>query len=103
MILKMQNLKLKPFMAYIEESEYTKLRKFSKAKKLTMSSVIREAISMRLSDSTYASGYNDGIKKSIEVVSANTASKMRFPSGKSFAELMSDDLYKCLLQGAKNG
>lgn len=85
--------RLKPFMAYIEDSQYARMRKFSLKNRLPMSQLIREAIDMRIaSGSPYVEGFNAGIEKSISVVSANKAAEMRFPSGKSFAELINADL-----------
>lgn len=49
---------------------------------------------MRLSDGTYASAFNDGIKAAVQSINALPAAQMRFPSGQSFAELISDELFK---------
>ena len=91
--------KLKPFMTYMTEADHTILRKFAKAKKITMAQLIREGVAMRMSDGTYASGFNDGIKAAIESISKLPAAQMRFPSGQSFAELISDELFKRMILG----
>ena len=91
--------KLKPFMTYMTEADHTILRKFAKAKKITMAQLIREGVAMRMSDGTYASGFNDGIKSAIESISKLPAAQMRFPSGQSFAELISDELFKRMILG----
>lgn len=84
---------LKPFMAYLEESQHASLMKFSKKTQIPMSRLVREAITMRIAeDSPYMTGFNDGLNKAIEVVYANKASQMRFPSGRSFAELVGEEL-----------
>ena len=84
---------LRPFMAYLEESQHLALTKFAKASQLTMSQVIREAVTMRIAaKNPYVAGFNDGIAKAMAVVKDNRASQMRFPSGKSFGELITGDL-----------
>lgn len=84
---------LKPFMAYIEEKQHAALTRFSKKAQIPMSHLVREAITMRIAkDAPYRAGFNDGLNKAIELVAANKASQMRFPSGKSFAELINEEL-----------
>lgn len=96
-------LKLKPFMTYINDSEYAKLKRFAKNKKVTMAQIIREALLMRMAENQpYVLGFNAGVKKAMETVSAHEASKMRFPSGKSFAEILTDEMFKDMLQEFSN-
>lgn len=84
---------LKPFMAYLEYPIYAGLKRFSQKHNVSMSQIIREAIVARIGDGDrYVAGFNDGIDKAANVVHANKAAKMRFPSGKSFAELVVADL-----------
>jgi hypothetical protein len=85
--------RLKPFMAYIEDDQHKRMKRFSVKSRIPMSQLIREAIDMRIANGTpYVDGFNAGISKAITVVSANKAAEMRFPSGKSFAELINSDL-----------
>ncbi len=85
--------KFKPFMTYVSEDEHLRMKKFAKLKKITMAQMIREAIDGRLSvGDPYTSGFNAGLDRAISVVNQNNAAKMRFPSGKSFAELIIDEL-----------
>ena len=87
--------KLKPFMTYIDDADYVKLRKFAKAKKLTMAQVLREGLSMRVAvDNPYLQGFNEGLDASIKIISGHHAAQMRFPSGQSFADLMTDEIMK---------
>jgi hypothetical protein len=80
-------------MAYIDEYQHTAMAKLSKKTKIPMSQLVREAINMRVaSGNPYVNGFNDGLNKAISIVSANTASQMRFPSGKSFAELINEEI-----------
>jgi hypothetical protein len=63
-----------------------------------MTQLMREAVTMRVSSGEqYLNGYNNGITKAIVVLKANQASNMRFPSGRSFGEIIEDDLIKEML------
>ena len=85
--------KLKPFMAYIDESQHVNMMRLSKKTKIPMSQLVREAINMRVaSGNPYVNGFNAGLNKAISIVSDNKAAQMRFPSGRSFAELVNEDI-----------
>jgi Ribbon-helix-helix domain len=87
------NNTFKPFMAYLDRTQYALLKRFSDRSRIPMSKLIREAIDMRIAkDNQYVSGFNAGIDAAIKMVSENKAATMRFPSGKSFAELINEDL-----------
>ena len=89
---------LKPFMAYIDERQYARMKKFSTKAKIPMSQLIREAIEIRITKGNpYTEGFNAGVEAAIKAVTDNKASQMRFPSGKSFAELMTEDLERIRL------
>lgn len=95
--------RLKPFMAYMDEKTIAELKKFSKRNRIPMARIVREAVAARISPGDrYVSGYNDGIKKAMIVVEENKATQMRFPSGKSFAELIREDLETHIMQEATN-
>ena len=87
-----------PFLSYLEPGEYTMLKKYSVQTKTPMTQLMREAVTMRVSSGEqYLNGYNNGITKAIDVLKANQASNMRFPSGRSFGEIIEDDLLKEIL------
>lgn len=93
----------KPFLAYLTPSEYANLKKFAKTNKMPMTQVVRESITARVaSGNPYIKGFNDGIEESIKAVDAMPHAQMRFPSGKSFAELVSDDLIGRRLKEVKD-
>ncbi len=84
---------LKPFLAYLAPQEYAKLKKFAAKHKMPMTQVIREAITARVAEgNAYVTGFNDGLQDAITAVNEMKHAQMRFPSGKSFAELVTDDL-----------
>jgi predicted DNA-binding protein len=83
----------KPFMTYLAPAEYAKLKKFSSKTKTPMTQIIREAVTARISEgNAYVEGFNAGLQEAINAVNAMKHAQMRFPSGKSFAELVADDL-----------
>jgi hypothetical protein len=85
--------RLKPFMAYLEDAKYVQLKRFSKQAKIPMSQLIREAIDLRISPGDkYVTGFNDGLIAAMKAVSANEAAQMRFPSGRSFADLVNEQI-----------
>ena len=88
--------KLLPFMTYLEEDEHTRLKKFAKSKKMTMAAVVREGIVMRLNgdEQPYLRGFNDGLTQADILVKALPAAQMRFPSGQSFSDLITAELFK---------
>lgn len=91
--------KLKPFMAYIDESQHIAMMRMSKKQNIPMSQLVREAINMRVAKGTpYVSGFNDGLKKAMLIVDGNKASQMRFPSGKSFAELINEEIQTATME-----
>ena len=91
--------KLKPFMTYLDDDEYVKLKKFAKTKKVTMARILREGLEVRMAqDNPYLKGFNDGLTAAIKVVNENQASQMRFPSGQSFGELMTSEISKLTMR-----
>ena len=85
--------KLKPFMTYLDDADYVKLKKFAKSKRVTMARILREGLEVRMAqDNPYLKGFNDGLTAATNVINANQASQMRFPSGQSFGEMMSVEI-----------
>ena len=81
--------KVKPFMTYLDDTDYVKLKKFSKSKKVTMAQILREGLNVRMAqDNPYMKGFNDGLTAATNVINQHQASQMRFPSGQSFGEMM---------------
>jgi hypothetical protein len=87
--------KLKPFMTYLDDADYVKLKKFAKSKRVTMARILREGLEVRMAqDNPYLQGFNDGLTAATKVINENQASQMRFPSGQSFGELMTSEISK---------
>lgn len=91
--------KLKPFMAYLEAGQYQDLKRFSQRSKIPMSQLIREAVDARITQGDrYVAGYNKALHDAIEAIYNNRAFKMRFPSGKSFADVFTEELEKLIVK-----
>lgn len=93
---------LKPFMAYLDPRDYARLKKLSKATKIPMAQLIREGVSARLSGNEYNNGFNDGLQKAVDVVKSLEFSGIRFPSGKSIAELVETTMLDCYITENKD-
>jgi hypothetical protein len=86
---------LKPFMAYLTFEQYARLKRFASKNDVPMAQVIRESIDARIAaGDRYSHGYNTALKDAMRSVAENKAARMRFPSGKSFADLVNEDLQK---------
>lgn len=86
---------LKPHMTYLTYEQYARLKRFSAKNKVPMAQVIRESIDARIADGDrYSHGYNAALHQAMRAVEENKAARMRFPSGKSFADLVNEDLKK---------
>ena len=93
-----------PYMTYIVPGDHAKLRRLAKKYKKPMTQIVREAISSKLSENDpYTSGFNDGIQKAIDVISAMEVTKMKFPSGLSFSELIEAELIKQRMVEGEDG
>jgi hypothetical protein len=91
----------KPFMTYLFPKDIVRLKRFSKINKIPMAQIMREGLEARLSSGNqYNNGFNEGLFKAISVVEGMEVSQMRFPSGKSFAELIEQEISKNIIREA---
>lgn len=91
--------KFKPVFTYIEASELSELKKFCKKQKVPMAQIIREGLTARLTvGDPHIQGFNNGIKKAIQQIADLQITQMKFPSGKSFGELITEELEKCYMR-----
>lgn len=83
----------KTFFAYLTEDQFIALKRFSADTGVSMSQVIRESVDARLSKGDqYVAGYNQAITDVINTINSNNLSKMAFPSGKTFGEVIIEDI-----------
>ena len=87
-----------PLMVYLDPKERESVKTFSKREKMSVSQLSREAFQMRMSDSSdlFNSGFNAGLNEAIKIVNNCQGATMMFPSGKSFARVVCDDIEKFL-------
>jgi hypothetical protein len=85
-------------MVYLDPKERESVKVFSKREKMSVSQLSREAFQMRMSDSSdlFNSGFNAGLNEAIKIVNNCQGATMMFPSGKSFARVVCDDIEKFL-------
>jgi hypothetical protein len=90
--------KFKGYMVYLAPADIKRLQKFAKLSKVSSSQVMRDAIDARLAkENPYIKGFNAGLSKAVDTIANMQASQMRFPSGKSYAELVEEELAPCKL------
>jgi hypothetical protein len=87
-----------PLMVYLDPKERESVKVFSKKENMSVSQLSREAFQMRMSDSSdlFNSGFNAGLNEAMKIVNNCQGATMMFPSGKSFARLVCDDIEKFL-------
>lgn len=85
-----------PVMVYMDPKELAKLRRYAKTHKVSISSIAREGVKMRMSggDDPYNSGYNEALDMAMKIANNTNGAKMMFPSGKSFGELICEEIEK---------
>jgi hypothetical protein len=85
-----------PLMIYVPPAELTELKRFAKSAKKPVSHIAREGIRMRLAgeENPYNQGYDDGLNAAMEIAQKTKGAQMRFPSGKSFGQLVCDEIDK---------
>ena len=93
----------KQFMTYLSTGDIMRLKKAAKRLKTPMAQIIREAVAARMaSGDPFTAGFNSGVAKCIETVQNMSVAQMRFPSGKSFAEVVKDELENQLIAEAEH-
>lgn len=83
-----------PVMVYIEPKELLELKRYAKSAKKAVSQVVREGVTMRLAstEDPYNQGLKDGLNKAMELAQVTKGAQMKFPSGKSFGDLVCDEI-----------
>ena len=85
---------VKQKIIYLSHDLYYKLERYSKKNKISQSQVAREGIAMRImgEDDLFNQGFNQGLNEAMKIVRQTDGAKMMFPSGKSFAQLVCDEI-----------
>jgi uncharacterized membrane protein YgcG len=88
-----------PIMIYVTPDDKEALSKYALDNKMTVSQIVREGIRMRLQGNDFNSGFNEGIQEAIKITHATEGAKMMFPSGKSFADLVAENVTLVMRNG----
>lgn len=86
-------------MIYVTPDDKEALSKYALDNKMTVSQIVREGIRMRLQGNDFNSGFNEGIQEAIKITHATEGAKMMFPSGKSFADLVAENVTLVMRNG----
>jgi len=81
-----------PVMIYMKPEDKTRLDKFSRKHKVAASQISREGINMRMDENDYNKGFDAGLLEAKKIVSQTEGAKMMFPSGKSFSDLVCEQI-----------
>ena len=89
-----------PVMIYLSHDDKERLTKYATKNRIPASQVAREGIRMRMDggDNPYNKGFNDGLNEAMQITRANKGAEMKFPSGKSFADVFKDDIEQLLIK-----
>jgi hypothetical protein len=85
-----------PLMVYLELDQPLQLKLYAAKHDLSVSQIARDAFTAFMSPSNdpFHQGYNAGIDAAIQIVKGTEGAKMMFPSGKSFGQLVCDQLVR---------
>jgi len=83
---------------YLEKSEKERITKFAEKSDISVCQLAREAFKMRTAggNDPFNKGFNQGLNEAIRIANACEGASMMFPSGKTFAKVVSDDIEKFL-------
>jgi hypothetical protein len=83
---------------YLEQSEKERITNFAKKSDISVGQLAREAFKMRMAGNNdpFNKGFNQGLNEAIRIANACEGATMMFPSGKTFAKVVSDDIEKFL-------
>lgn len=90
----MTRSKKRAVLIYLPNELDDKLTKYVKINKVPKTKVVEEAVAMRLSgdDDLFNKGFNQGLNDAMKITKLCKGAQMKFPSGKSFADLVCDDI-----------
>jgi len=85
--------KYQPVMTYLEPRDITNLKAYAKKSRIPMAQVIRESLHSKFAKGDpFSAGFNEGVNTCINKIYDIQGAQMRFPSGKSVAELIEEEL-----------
>jgi hypothetical protein len=83
-----------PIMVYVFRKDLAEIKAYAKQHKISLSQLAREALKIRMSTESdqYINGLNDGLDLGMDEIRKSNWAQMTFPSGKTFAELICEEL-----------
>jgi len=82
-----------PLMIYMTLKQRAAVKIYARQERIPVSQLVREGIDMRMAPGDrFNAGFNEGIKQAKEAAKNSKGGQMMFPSGKSFADIVCDDL-----------
>ena len=89
---------VEPVMIYLPIKDADEFRKYARKTKLSGSQIAKEGIAMRRAgeNDPFNQGFNAGLNEAMNLVRQTKGAQMMFPSGKSFAQLVCDEIEKFL-------
>jgi hypothetical protein len=80
-------------MIYVFKENLGEIRAYAKKQKVSLSQIAREGLSMRMAQGDlYMQGLNDGLDVGMNAIRESNWAQMIFPSGRTFADLICDEL-----------
>ena len=83
-----------PVMVYVLKEEIANIKAFAKSHSKSVSELVREGLQIRMSDDSdpYRSGFDAGLDAGMSAIKKSNWAQMTFPSGKTLADLLCDEL-----------
>ena len=82
-----------PLMIYMPIKQRANLKVFARKNRMPVSQAVREGILMRMAGGNdYTSGWNDALEAAMEITKNSHAGKMMFPSGRSFSQMLCEEI-----------
>lgn len=84
-------------MVYVDTSEKERITKYAEKHGISVGQLAREAFKMRMAgDDPFNKGFNQGLNEAMRIANSCDGATMMFPSGKTFAKVVCDDIEKFL-------
>lgn len=89
---------VEPIMIYLPKKDAEEFRKYARRTKISGSQIAKEGIAMRMAGESdpFNQGFNAGLNEAMNLVRQTKGAQMMFPSGKSFAQLVCEEIEKYL-------
>jgi hypothetical protein len=89
-------------MIYLPKKDAEEFRRYARRTKLSGSQIAKEGIAMRMAGESdpFNQGFNAGLNEAMNLVRQTKGAQMMFPSGKSFAQLVCEEIEKYLREKA---